>query len=110
MAGMCVGVGGNQDVGDEFVGFQIVLPLVFALRNYEESIQRQFTRSLWSQKPDFGLIGNQHRGDGRWAYKVGWAAITQDGVIAVLAGQHQRLAIFVLGQQTVAGAEVPAAG
>src|SRR5207302_6992345 len=89
------------------VRLEIVLALLLCFGNNKEFLDRNFSGSAWPDDPDFRVIGNQHRRNSGWTDEKCRTIVAENGVIAIVALEDERLAVL-LRQQSVACAEVPA--
>ena len=88
-------------VGNEFVGPQIVFTLLLGLGDDKEFLHRNFPRAAWADDPDLRVVGNQYRSNGGWTHEKSRTVVAENRVVAIVALEDQRFAVF-LRQQTVA--------
>src|SRR5207302_3077032 len=109
MRNSCTRYSRNDDFRDDLIGTEIMLALIFVLRNHKEFFQRQFAFAFRSFQPDLCPICNENGSDGGRTDKLGGTLIAENGVVAVIAICDQFFTRLILGQEAESIAEVPAA-
>ena len=94
----------HADGGDDFIGLQHGLALVFALGRLEKLVRGDFARRRFDGRAE----GNERRTEATGADEFGFAGVAKDGVVTVVAGGDERFAVL-LREQAVAVAVIPAA-
>ena len=99
----------HDDLGENLVRQQGDLAARLVLGRDEELLHRDFATAGRRHELHLGVQSDQGGTQARSTDEVSRAAVSQDGVILVLAIGNQRLAALVLRQQPEALAEIPAA-
>src|SRR6185369_5336916 len=108
IGGILQSFGRNENLSQDFIGFQRGFALRFFLRRLKEFRGVDFSRlALGSRGRDGGIQGNQDWAETGGADELRRSGVSKNGVIAIVPARDERgLAIFA--KQPEAVAEIPA--